>query len=305
MNSEKVYLKENFIKNVKMVDILNLILSILIIVISNYEMIKIINSNGYIEYIVINVIICFSCIFKIIYEINLKIQNNIEKSKNEKLEENNKNLLEVNDLIRCFKHDFNNIIQTIDACIDIEDFATLKHYFASLLNECNHMNIIDRLNSKAKENPAIYSMLISKYRLAEKKNINMNIDVLVDLKKFNKKTYKISRMLGILLDNALEASEECENKTINVQMFKENMKNNKVSIIIENTYKNKDVDTNKIFEKNYTTKKERGNSGLGLWKVHDIIQKDASLDLYTSKDNIFFKQQIEYYDDSEVNYIIK
>ena len=173
------------------------------------------------------------------------------------------------------------------------------------MKECNYMNILDRLNSKAKENPAIYSMLISKYRLAEQKNINMNIDVLIDLKKFNKKTYKISRMLGILLDNALEASEECENKTVNVQMFKENMKNNKVSIIIENTYKNKDIDTDKIFEKNYTTKKEKGNNGLGLWKVNDIIKKDTTLDLYTSKDNVFFKQQLEYYDDSETNFLIK
>ena len=307
MNVEKEYLKQNFLKKLKITDFIDLIFSVIIIIFSNFEIFKLININfsRYLIFIILNAIICAFSIYKLIYSINLKIKLILVEYRIESLEENNNNLIEVNDLIRCFKHDFNNIIQTIDACIDIEDYETLKNYFSSLMKECNHMNLLDRLNSKAKENPAIYSMLISKYRLAKQKQINMNIDVLIDLKKFNKKTYKISRMLGILLDNALEASEECENKTINVQMYKENVKNNRVSIVIENTYKDKDVDTNKIFEKNYSTKKEKGNNGLGLWKVNDIIKKDNTLDLYTTKDNLFFKQQIEFYDDSDVDFVIK
>ena len=65
-------------------------------------------------------------------------------------------------------------------------------------------------------------------------------------------------------------------------------------IKIENTYENKEIDTDKIFEKNYSTKK--GNTGLGLWKIRDILKKDTSLDLFTSKDEEMFKQQIEIYE---------
>ena len=61
------------------------------------------------------------------------------------------------------------------------------------------------------------------------------------------------------------------------------------------TYENKDVDTCKIFEKNYTTKKDKGNTGLGLWKIHDILRKDNSLELFTTKDEIMFKQKLEIY----------
>ena len=64
-------------------------------------------------------------------------------------------------------------------------------------------------------------------------------------------------------------------------------------IKIENTYGNKNVDTCKIFEKNYTTKK--GNTGLGLWKIQDILRKDNSLELFTSKDDKMFKQRLEIY----------
>ncbi len=302
---EKKYIEENILKHIKAFDILNIVISIIAVIISNYQIIKFIQfkEGVFYKYVILNIGVCISIIIEIIYWIKNKVKETLIQYEIELLRENNKNLNEANDLIRCFKHDFNNIMQTIDACIDIEDYDTLKHYFNSLMKESNHMNLLDRLNSKAKENPAIYSMLISKYRLAEKKNINMNIEVLIDLKRFNKKSYKISRMLGILLDNALEACEECDVKTINVQLYKE--KSNKVSIVIENTYKNKDIDTNRIFEKNYTTKKEKGNSGLGLWKVNDIISNDMSLDLYTTKDDTHFVQQIEYYDESDVNFILK
>ena len=122
----------------------------------------------------------------------------------------------------------------------------------------------------------------------------MNIDILANIEKFNDKSYILSRMLGILLDNALEATSECKEKVINVQFLKEENKNRDV-IIIENTYANTDVDTNKIFEKNYTTKKDKGNSGLGLWKIRDILRKNNNLDLFTTKDEVMFRQQIEIY----------
>lgn len=180
---------------------------------------------------------------------------------------------------------------------------SLHKYFNSLLKECNHMNVIDFLNCQASDNPAIYSVLLNKYKMAEERNIKMNIDILVSLNKFKEKSYEISRMLGILIDNALEATIECKDKVVNVQFLKEKARN-KILIIIENTYIDKNIDTKKIFEKNYTTKKDKGNSGLGLWKIRDILKKDTSLDLYTTKDATMFKQQLEIYEKQEVNFIL-
>ena len=100
----------------------------------------------------------------------------------------------------------------------------------------------------------------------------------------------ITRVLGILLNNAIEASKECDDKIINV-IFRKN--GNRNEIVIENTYKNKYIDIDRIFEKNYSTKK--GNSGIGLWEVKKILKKHKNLNLYTSKNNKFFSQQFEIY----------
>ena len=122
----------------------------------------------------------------------------------------------------------------------------------------------------------------------------MNIEFMGSFKELNEKSYVVSRMLGILLDNAIEAANECEEKIINFEVVKD-IKLNKLVIKIENSYNDKDIDTSKIFEKNYTSKGEKGNTGLGLWKIHDILRKDTSLELYTTKDNDFFKQRLEIY----------
>lgn len=169
---------------------------------------------------------------------------------------------------------------------------SLQIYFKSLVKECNYVNSVDFLNNRGKENPAIYSILLSKYRLAEEKNIKMNIEILVDLSKLKCNSYRISRMLGILLDNAIEACIEADEKIINVVFVKEDIRN-RVLIKIENTYLDKEIDLGKIFEKEYSTKE--GNSGLGLWKVRDILSKDTKLDLFTTKDDYMFKQQLEIY----------
>jgi len=97
---------------------------------------------------------------------------------------------------------------------------------------------------------------------------------------------------GILLDNAIEAASECTEKIINVSI-KNDEKNLRQLLVIENTYSNKDVDTDKIFEKGFSTKSN--NTGLGLWEVRQILRKNNNLNLYTTKDDKFFRQQLEIY----------
>ena len=106
----------------------------------------------------------------------------------------------------------------------------------------------------------------------------------------NIKIYEFTRVLGILMDNAIEAAKECDDKIINVTFRKDSRKHMQL-LIIENTYTNKDVNTDKIFEKGYSTKK--GNTGLGLWEVRQILKKNDNLNLFTTKNSEFFIQQFE------------
>ena len=208
------------------------------------------------------------------------------------LEESNKNLLEVSDNVRCFKHDFNNIMQAITGYIDVKDMNALEKYFNELMKDCNHINIIETLNVKVKDNPALYSILVSKYQKAKENNIEMNISILINLKVFTEKNYFISRILGILLDNAIEASINSEEKIVNVIFINEFGTNTNI-IEIENSYLEKNIYMKKIFDKNFTTKETSKNSGLGLWKVSEIVKNDERLILETSKTEKMFKQQLK------------
>ena len=207
-------------------------------------------------------------------------------------EEYNNTLHILHDNVRCFKHDFDNIVTTIGGYIRTNDMEGLQQYYLQLEDDCQRVNSLYILNPDIINNDGIYNLLTKKYYEADSKDIKVNITFLLDLSKLNMKIYEFARILGILLDNAIEASSECDEKIINL-VFREDAKNSRQLIILENTYKNKAIDTEKIFEKGITEKEN--HTGLGLWEVRKIVKKTRNTNLYTTKDNKFFKQQLEIY----------
>ena len=120
----------------------------------------------------------------------------------------------------------------------------------------------------------------------------MNIESFMDFHKINMKVYEFTKILGILLDNAIEAAKECQEKNINI-IIRNDFKVKRQLVIVENTYKDKNIDTEKIYEKGFTSKPN--NTGLGLWETRQILKRNNNLNLFTSKNNEFFKQQLEIY----------
>jgi len=204
----------------------------------------------------------------------------------------NKTLSILHDNIRCFKHDFNNIVQAIGGYISTNDIEGLKNYYYELQEDCQRNNNLSALNPDTINNPAIYSILASKYHKADSLGIKVNLEIFIDLNTLNMKIYEFTRILGILLDNAIEATSECDDKIINVYIRKDFSVKRQL-LIIENTYKNKEIDIERLFEKGYSTKDN--NTGLGLWEVRQILHKNKNLNLFTTKNNGFFKQQLEIY----------
>lgn len=204
----------------------------------------------------------------------------------------NKSLTILHDNIRAFKHDFNNIVQAIGGYITTNDMEGLKKYYSQLLDDCQRVNNLTTLSPEVINNPAIYSILASKYHKADELGIKINLEIFLDLNTLKVKIYELTRIMGILLDNAIEATLECDEKLINVTMRKDTAHHRDL-LIIENTYLNKDINLDKIFEKSYTTKPN--NTVLGLWEVRQILKKNNNLNLFTTKDDKMFKQQLEIY----------
>ncbi len=210
----------------------------------------------------------------------------------ESAEEYNKTLHILHDSVRGFKHDFDNIVTTIGGYIKTNDMKGLESYYSQLEEDCSKVNNLYILNPDIINNPGIYNLLTSKYGEAEEKGIKVNLTFLLDLNALHMKIYEFARILGILLDNAIEASTECDEKEINI-VFRNEAKNNRNIILIENTYKDKDVNIEQIFNKGITGKEN--HTGLGLWEIRQILKKNNNVNLHTDKNEKYFSQQLEIY----------
>ena len=226
----------------------------------------------------------------------MKIEELEEKDRKiHNLESYNKTLLIMYDSIRGFRHDFANFVQALNGYVETNDIIGIKSMSKSILKDCTIVNTMGILDPKIINNPAVYSILTNKYYMAQKEKILMNIEVMIDLKEIKISAYEFCRILGILLDNAIEAAKECEEKVINVRFIKD-FKVNRELVIIENSYKKVDLDIEKIFEKGYSTKKEKkDNHGLGLWTVRKILNQTDNLSLFTKAGELF-SQQLEIYE---------
>ena len=227
-----------------------------------------------------------------IYSLTRVIKLSVTTQKLQNAEEYNKTLTILHDNVRGFKHDFDNIVTTIGGYVRTNDMEGLKKYYLQLEDDCQKVNNLYVLNPKLINNPGIYNLLTTKYHEAEEKGIKVNISLLLDLSKLNMKIYEFARILGILLDNAIDASSECDEKIINI-IFRDDAKNHRQLIIVENTYKDKNINTEKIFNKGFSGKEN--HTGLGLWEVRKILNKSKNISLYTTKNEKYFSQQIEIY----------
>ena len=223
----------------------------------------------------------------------IKLKN--EQNKVNELEGNNTRLMESFEDIRSFRHDMKNIMQGLGGYIQAKDMDGLTNMYNEFMSDCKEIQNTKDFEKLGNTNPAIYNLINNKYLEAKKDGININVGVYVDLNVLKIKTYELCRVLGILIDNAIEATKECDNKEISIKFIKDKY-NNRNLVIIENPYKNTLLDLSKLKQKGFTTKKDKKRHGLGLWRVNKIVAKNDNLRLTTSReDNKIFKQQLEIY----------
>ena len=293
LKHKQVYLNllENFDKKSMSLIILNFVFGLIYITIEIFITKKYVDilplTYTFSNFVMLLLYFCIS-----IYSISKVVKLTNTTKQLESAEEYNKTLHILHDNVRGFKHDFDNIVTTIGGYINTDDIEGLKKYYVQLEQDCEKVNNLYLLNPDSINNPGIYNLLTSKYNEALEKGIDINLYFLMDLNELNMKIYEFGRILGILLDNAIEAAEDSKEKIINIS-FRREEKNMRNVISIENSYSNKDVDTEHIFNKGVTEKEN--HSGIGLWEVRKIISKNTNVNLFTSKTDDFFKQQLEIY----------
>lgn len=286
-----ITLFDNINKHNKIILIYNIIIAI-IVLFSQIYLIVFYNDRlpNFIIYINIFALVTYFLIsiYSMVKTMSLqKTQEDLEQEK-----QYNKTLQILHDNIRAFKHDFANIISGIGGYIETNDMEGLNKYYKQLLQDCNQVNNLESLNPNSINSPAVYSVLANKYYKADNLGIKIYLETFIDFNNLYMGIYEFTRILGILMDNAIEATSECDKKYIHVEI-RNDLNRNRQLLIIENTYKDKNINIDKIYEKGYSTKPH--NTGFGLWEVENILKKHKNITRFTTKDDQLFKQQIEIY----------
>ena len=201
----------------------------------------------------------------------------------------NETLSKVNEGVRGFKHDMGNIVQAILGYIAINDAEGAKKYCQNLVIGFNDINILSILSPKVIDDPAIYGVVVNKILIARDKNMTLSLDINTSVSKINFPKFELSRILGILLDNAIEAGEQTKDKKLTLNMHHDYKRNVDI-IVISNSINNTNIDTDKIFTKNYSTKENP--SGFGLYEVGKFLKQNPQGYITTTidKTNNMFTQ---------------
>ena len=219
-------------------------------------------------------LLCTYITISILKNIKLETNNKIESAK---LEQQKKYILALeknNNEIRKFKHDFNNIILGLDGYINNDDFnkEKLKKYFNSTIMTFNNnieLNdiVIAKLNSIKVS--SLKSLITNKVLVAQNNNIDADINIEGEITDFYTDEMQLSRVLGVLLDNAIEASlEVTDDKKIDINIIQIDKT---TDIQISNTFNNTGTPIADFNKEGFSTKGT--NRGLGLSSAHEIANK--------------------------------
>ncbi|ADL53914.1 sensor histidine kinase [Clostridium cellulovorans] len=246
----------------------------------------IMNAILFMAYFVLLIIIMYILIININKEMDFKSKQIQFKS----LQEYTDKIEKLYTDMRSFRHDYVNILSSMIGYIEEKDIDGLEKYFNEKIlplgkgMESKNFRIDLLKNVKIVEIKGIFS---SKLIRAQEIGIDVFIDIVEPIEEINMDVIDLSRVIGIVLDNAIEASEKCDKPLVKVALI--NKKSSVIIVIINNFVE--EVPIYKMYQKGFSTKGE--NRGLGLYNLKEITDKYKNVHMETIVENGEFKQVFE------------
>jgi len=227
--------------------------------------------------IIVCILIIIVCLNTII---NDKNNNKLLKEKNKILKDEHKAYANTIDECRELKHNLKNELYSIKTKLPKEKQNIINSIISKYNNNYEWINILNDIPE------GLQGLIYLKINEAKLKKIRINLNIKSSLKTSENDYLDLSTILGILIDNAIEASELAKSKTIVINISENK---NIINVQIINRYIN-NIDINNIGNKNYSTKEYK--SGLGLNYITKLNKPNIKVKFYIIQD--IFNTILEY-----------
>lgn len=196
----------------------------------------------------------------------------------------------------------------------LEDYRIIAHehknqllIISSMIEKDNKelIEYVDNLLDKRTDNKYIWISQLNhiplsglkgliNYKLIETEKLKINIGISISSEIYKTKLKKLSlqqkdnlySIIGIYLDNAIQAAKESKEKEISLELYKEK---SDIVMILANTYKG-NLELDKIGNYGYTTKGK--NHGVGLHIVKRILEEEKSFSQSRSLFENYYVQEL-------------
>ncbi|WP_346026767.1 sensor histidine kinase [Beduinella massiliensis] len=175
-----------------------------------------------------------------------------------------KQMEELNRTLRAQRHDFMNHIQVVYSLIEMDEPQEACDYMDRVYGD------IQRVNRALKtDSVAINALLQAKLADCERRGIQMELDIRASWKNLSMPAWEMCRVLGNLIDNAIDAMHETKAPLLVVSLFEDlkacrfEVKNNGPVIPAQTAAH--------IFTPGFTTK--RTGQGMGLFIVQRLMRE--------------------------------
>lgn len=233
--------------------------------------IQVLTVNG----ILVSVLVLSSVVlFYILYQILLQNQQLVLQQQEQEITQ--EYMAQMEDLYQemCnFRHDYKNILSTMGYYIEHKELEHLEEYFhQKILPTASSLPgqdfILGRLTQV--QVAPIKSLLCSKFCACQNKQIPFTLSIPKPVTYFPMDILSLSQILGILLDNAMEAALQTEKPYLEIILLPQE---EHIYIEIKNRTLPLTVPISELSHRGFSTKK--GHTGLGLHTVQKLL---ATLD---------------------------
>lgn len=196
-----------------------------------------------------------------------------------------------NEEINQFRHDYLNILSSLESYLEEGDLQALTVYYQQTIQPTRTLFLenASKLSALQKiDHPAIRGIFMTKLLLAQEKGISVHLEMTGKII-FPKHVFDLNliRILGILLDNAIEEVDALGKGELAVAFFQEK---DVLVILIQNTVRNPVEPLYQLKKQGFSTKGK--GRGYGLSTVDELMSQTSTLLLETTISQHLFVQKL-------------